>query len=797
MKKLIYTLIGFLFVIALHSGEMALPGEWDFRLDPQVIGEKQGWMRDSGPGHWGRIKISHWEGSGIIYDGYAWYRTTFKLPENAAPGGRVLLRFGAVDEVAKIWLNGQLIGNFAEGWNAAFEVDITPAVRYGVENTLVVRVLDEVNCGGIWRPVTVRYADRVEDSPAVKALKSNGVRAISAGMGNRARVDKFRDAGLNLCLNWSYILQKGVPGPVGNVIEDAELPRLKNIENEAKLAHDGGILTMPLIWVHEDTVAFLKKTGSRPCVDVNGRQCRVAPCPTDEAFWQKVMRPLLMKFAAIQKTAGASGGGAIDFEYYTGEFAGYCYDEVALQGCYCDVCFNGFLELNGVKTPPVPPEQRGQYIAGNFGQETYLRYLEQRVYEQVAEMARAVREVKPDFLFGILPGAGNWFLDGAARGMSAPGLPVLLFNESEYFTGHNAKTARLQAGLQEKGFPALLIGGLTISSFNGEGLGAKAAEMARRVDGYWLYYGEMLMAAKPRIVPKNPGHNEYILREMPDRYWPALKLANQWLDRGGKIETPDHPRYISLLSASEFPDAPKGVTVNADGLSLNLAPKGSIAVENLDFKKPFEQGWRTFYTPPVTGNGEMVFDFAGTKDACWSSVFQPVTVVKGQGYQAEVEVRGENLKQGHLALQVYNSAAAGAIAQQFDHKPDGSWKTLRIRFKAPAGKVYLTLQAHGEDGKISFRNLRLGETADVELDSRPLTVRPAVAVTFDSGDPSLRGAMLNPETGLEYFYLQQGVNILGYLQAIYPEAPLAVRLTVTPPVDQRKIPVKTLNISTK
>ena len=106
MKKLIFTLIGFLFVIALHSGEMALPGEWDFRLDPQVIGEKQGWMRDSGPERWGRIKISHWEGSGIIYDGYAWYRTTFKLPENAAPGGRVLLRFGAVDEVAKIWLNG-------------------------------------------------------------------------------------------------------------------------------------------------------------------------------------------------------------------------------------------------------------------------------------------------------------------------------------------------------------------------------------------------------------------------------------------------------------------------------------------------------------------------------------------------------------------------------------------------------------------------------------------------------------------------------------------------------------------
>ncbi len=797
MKRLMIALMGLLVVVALNGGEFILPSEWDFRLDPQVSGEKEGWMKPQAGGKWDTIKLGHWEGFGIIYDGYAWYRTTFKLPENAAAGGRIVLHFGAVDEEAKIWVNGQLAGNFAEGWNAAFEVDITPMVKYNAANTLVVRVLDEVNCGGIWRPVKVKYDDKVADAVAVKELKTKGVRGISAGMGSRERVAKFSDAGLNLCLNWSYILQKGTPGPSGAVIEQAELPRLKNIENEAKLAKESGVLTMPLIWVHEDTVPFLKKTGSRPCVDVNGRQCKVVPCPSDEAFWQKVMRPLLMKFAAIQKEAGASGGGAIDFEYYTGEFAGYCYDEIALQGCYCDVCFNGFIEHNAAKAPVLMLEQRGKYVAENFGQEVYLQYLEQCVYKQAAEMARAVREIKPDFLFGTLPGAGNWFLDGVARGMSAPGLPVLVFNEKEYFTGYNPKTAELQKTLREKGFPVLLAGGLTISSYNGEGLGAKAAEMTRLADGYWLYYGEMLMAAKPRIVPKNPGQNEYILREMPDRYWPAIKRANQWLDRGEKIESFTNPQSVSLLSKDEFSKLPGGVTVEKDGLRLELAPKGDVKAANLDFSAPFGRGWQTYYTPPVCGSGEMVFDLAGTKDGRWNSVFQAVELVKGQSYQVDVEVKAEKLEQGHLALQVYNSVAAGAIAQQFDHKPNSEWKNLRIRFAAPAEKLYLTLQAHGVGGKVSFRNLKLRETANVELETRPLPKRPIEALTMESSDPFLRGSLLNPETGLEYFYLQPGANLLGYLQAIYPEAPLAVRLTADPVIGQKEVPVKTLNISTK
>ena len=75
------------------------------------------------------------------------YRRTFETPEDA-PGKRVILHFGAVDQVAQVHLNGRSLG-LHEGGYLPFSFDITAALRSG-ENELVVSVLDPLDHDYPW-----------------------------------------------------------------------------------------------------------------------------------------------------------------------------------------------------------------------------------------------------------------------------------------------------------------------------------------------------------------------------------------------------------------------------------------------------------------------------------------------------------------------------------------------------------------------------------------------------------------------------------------------------------------------
>ena len=76
----------------------------------------------------------------------AWYWRDFDAPPNPHPGGRTLLRFGAVDYLADVWLNGEHVGGH-EGGETPFEIDVTGALRSGEgqHNRLAVRVLNPTN----------------------------------------------------------------------------------------------------------------------------------------------------------------------------------------------------------------------------------------------------------------------------------------------------------------------------------------------------------------------------------------------------------------------------------------------------------------------------------------------------------------------------------------------------------------------------------------------------------------------------------------------------------------------------
>ncbi|MBI2299299.1 MAG: hypothetical protein HYU66_10225 [Armatimonadetes bacterium] len=142
-----------------------LPAEARFKRDLGDVGVAQGWFApELDEADWTGIKTgAAWEPQGRDYDGYAWYRIRFVLPE--ATRGRVLrLAFGGVDEEAWVYLNGKALGERStastgkpveELWDKSFELPLPGGLEPGRENLLVVRVHDQAAAGGIYQPITL------------------------------------------------------------------------------------------------------------------------------------------------------------------------------------------------------------------------------------------------------------------------------------------------------------------------------------------------------------------------------------------------------------------------------------------------------------------------------------------------------------------------------------------------------------------------------------------------------------------------------------------------------------------
>ena len=137
-----------------------LAGTWKFST-----GDNVSW-KDSEPrgGRWTNVIVpAYWETQGFKnYDGFGWYRTTFKVPEKLADE-RLILLLGKVDDFDETYLNGHLIGHtghMREKWDSDDRGNeyaqlrayvIPPGVLLPNQvNTLAVRVLDVYMHGGIY-----------------------------------------------------------------------------------------------------------------------------------------------------------------------------------------------------------------------------------------------------------------------------------------------------------------------------------------------------------------------------------------------------------------------------------------------------------------------------------------------------------------------------------------------------------------------------------------------------------------------------------------------------------------------
>ena len=129
-----------------------LNGTWDFAFDPADLGVEQNWFAPDSAALSNSIVVPFaWQSTlSEIADpsqsGVAWYRRAFTVPE-AWADEPVVLHFGAVDYWARVWVNGQLVGEH-EGGYAPFEFDITNRLAAGA-NVVVVRVEDPADLSEI------------------------------------------------------------------------------------------------------------------------------------------------------------------------------------------------------------------------------------------------------------------------------------------------------------------------------------------------------------------------------------------------------------------------------------------------------------------------------------------------------------------------------------------------------------------------------------------------------------------------------------------------------------------------
>lgn len=123
-----------------YRNKLDLSGIWNFQLDPEGVGESEGWQNGlpnpasiAVPGSWNdQLDQQH------NYLGYSWYETTTYVP-TAWQGSDIGLRVGSAVYMAKVWINGQPMG-MHEGGHLPFAFGINNYIKWGAENRITIMV---------------------------------------------------------------------------------------------------------------------------------------------------------------------------------------------------------------------------------------------------------------------------------------------------------------------------------------------------------------------------------------------------------------------------------------------------------------------------------------------------------------------------------------------------------------------------------------------------------------------------------------------------------------------------------
>jgi beta-galactosidase len=207
-----HTLITFLTVLLFlqgygQEGRKVIPFNdgWTFRkgaLTPDAGQTDTAWANVAIPHTWNNKDMR--EGKNF-YAGDACYKKVFKVAAELK-GKRLFLRFDGVGSVATLYVNDRLIGEH-KGSYAAFCFEITHSVKYGAENTIVLKANNKARedvlpinnflfgiFGGMYRPVNLLITNDInitttDYAAAGIAIEQENVSAQKADIRVTAKIE--------------------------------------------------------------------------------------------------------------------------------------------------------------------------------------------------------------------------------------------------------------------------------------------------------------------------------------------------------------------------------------------------------------------------------------------------------------------------------------------------------------------------------------------------------------------------------------------------------------------------------
>jgi len=262
--------------------------------------------------HWVSLKTEErWESQGFgNYDGYAWYRFTFRLPssikKNAYWRDTLVFHLGKIDDVDQTFFDGVQLGQTgafptdAGGYQSMWDVDriyylpaSSPLIKWDQENIICIRVYDHGGDGGMFQGL-----------PTVKFLQPI----------DRVVVSLEKDSARSLDYVGSAANNGGRPVEGTLTLSVKEGPSEKIIRTVAKTvtipAFNSVTATIPIIAGkrQEVTASFKEKHAAEEKTDTQISPYMLTPLPGDKprinsasVFGVRPGSPVLFKIAATGK----------------------------------------------------------------------------------------------------------------------------------------------------------------------------------------------------------------------------------------------------------------------------------------------------------------------------------------------------------------------------------------------------------------------------------------------------------------------------------------------------------------
>jgi hypothetical protein len=238
------------------------------------------------------------------HDDQMWYRKVFRLP-STWHGQRVLLHFGAVDQIATVWVNNQQVAHH-EGGYTGFSADITKALQWPGQQEITVRVEDRNESGpfpvgkqrnspgglfytgssGIWQtvwmePVRAAHIEKLDIIPDLTSLTVTP--RVSGTRSERAEVIVSEPGGAVVSISSGKAGQAvRLPVPNGRLWSPND-PYLYDLKVRL-VSPSGKVVDEVSSYAGLRTIGIVHDAKGRPRIALNGK-ITFLHGPLDQGYW--------------------------------------------------------------------------------------------------------------------------------------------------------------------------------------------------------------------------------------------------------------------------------------------------------------------------------------------------------------------------------------------------------------------------------------------------------------------------------------------------------------------------------